>query len=81
MVHKTTNIYPFEVVYGFNPHTPLDLLPLLNPQEFVHKEGVTKANFVKKLHESIRDQIHKQTKKYIKHNNKGKKRMIFEEGD
>ena len=22
MVHKTTNISPFEVVYNFNPHTP-----------------------------------------------------------
>ena len=47
-VHKTTNISPFEVVYGFNPLTPLDLLPLPNPQTFVHKEGVTKAEIVKK---------------------------------
>ncbi|XP_052727683.1 uncharacterized protein LOC128194996, partial [Vigna angularis] len=28
VVHKTTNLSPFEVVYGFNPITPLDLLPL-----------------------------------------------------
>jgi len=49
VVHKTTNISPFEVVYGFNPHTPLDLLPPPNPHEFVHKEGVTKAEFVKKI--------------------------------
>ena len=45
VVHKTTNISPFEVVYGFNPLTLLDLLPLPNPQEFMHKEGVTKAEF------------------------------------
>jgi len=31
VVHKTTNASPFEVVYGFNPVTPLDLLPLPNP--------------------------------------------------
>jgi len=31
VVHKTTNISPFEVVYGFNLLTPLDLLPLPNP--------------------------------------------------
>ena len=49
VVHKTTNISPFEVVYGFNPLTPLNLLPLPNPQEFVHKEGVTKDEFVKKV--------------------------------
>ena len=28
-VHSTTNMSPFEIVYGFNPLTPLDLLPLL----------------------------------------------------
>jgi len=38
VVHKTTNISPFEVVYGFNPLSPLYLLPLSNPQEFVPKE-------------------------------------------
>ena len=27
-VHFTTNFSPFEIVYGFNPLTPLDLLPL-----------------------------------------------------
>jgi len=48
VVHKTTNISPFKVVYGFNPLSPLDLLPLPNPQEFVPKEGVTKTEFVKK---------------------------------
>jgi len=52
-----SNISPFEVVYGFNPHTSLDLLPLPNPHEFVHKEGVTKVEFVKKLHKRIRNQI------------------------
>ena len=77
MVHKTTNISPFEVVYGFNPHTSLDLLPLPNPQEFVHKEEVTKADFVRQLHERIKDQIQKQIEKYIKHNSKGKREIIF----
>jgi len=43
IVHKTTNISPFEVVYGFNLLSPLDLLPLPNPLEFVYKEGVTKT--------------------------------------
>ena len=32
VVHKTTNASPFEVIYGFNPLTPMDLLPLPNPQ-------------------------------------------------
>jgi len=68
-------------VYRFNPLTPLDLLPLPNPQEFVHKEGVTKVEFFKKMHKRIKEQIQQQTEKYLKHNNKGKREMIFEEGD
>ena len=30
VVHSTTNCSPFEVVYGFYPLTPLDLLPMPN---------------------------------------------------
>jgi len=57
VVHKTTNIFPFEVMYRFNHLTPLNLLPLLNPQEFVRKEALTKAEFVKKMDERIKNQI------------------------
>jgi len=28
VVHRTTKISPFEAIYGFNPLTPMDLLPL-----------------------------------------------------
>jgi len=28
VVHSTTQMSPFEIVYGFNHLTPLDLLPL-----------------------------------------------------
>ena len=61
VVHKTTNISPLEAVCGFNPFSPSDLLPLPNPQEFVPKEGVTKTEFVKKVHERIKKQIQQQT--------------------
>jgi len=47
----------------------------------VHKEGVTKFEFVKKMHERIKEQIQQQTEKYVKHSNKGKREIIFEEGD
>ncbi|KAL4384725.1 hypothetical protein GQ457_15G017850 [Hibiscus cannabinus] len=40
-VHSATKMSPFEVVYGFNPITPLDLLPL--PQEqVISKDGKAK---------------------------------------
>ena len=64
VVHKTTNIFPFEVVYGLHLLSPLDLLPLPNPHTFVRKEGVTKDDFVKKMHERIQEQIQQQIEKY-----------------
>nr|KYP53141.1 Transposon Ty3-I Gag-Pol polyprotein [Cajanus cajan] len=39
VVHKTTNLSPFEVIYGFNPLTPFDIIPLPSTSDF-HKEGV-----------------------------------------
>jgi len=74
VVHKTTNASPFEVVYGFNPLTPLDLLPLPNPQVFVHKEGAIKAKFVKKLHEKVKIQIQQQNEKYAKSTIRGREK-------
>jgi len=53
VVHKTTLLLPFEVVYGFNPLTPRDLLPLSNPQDFIHKQGASRADFVRKLHDKV----------------------------
>uniref|UniRef100_A0A151UHV2 Transposon Ty3-G Gag-Pol polyprotein n=1 Tax=Cajanus cajan TaxID=3821 RepID=A0A151UHV2_CAJCA len=81
VVHKTTNLSPFEVVYGFNPLTPFDILPLPSISSYLHKEGVSKAYFIKKLHEKVKGQIEKQTQKYIEYNNKGRNKIIFEEGD
>nr|KYP33020.1 Transposon Ty3-I Gag-Pol polyprotein [Cajanus cajan] len=80
VVHKTTNLSPFEVVYGFNPLTPFDILPLPSTCSYLHKEGVSKADFTKKVHEKVKSQIEKQTQKYIEYN-KGRNKLIFEEGD
>jgi len=38
VVHSTTQHSPFEIVYGFNPLTPLDLLPLPNTSLLKHKD-------------------------------------------
>jgi len=39
----------------FNPHIPLSWVPPPNLHEFIHKEGVSKAEFIKKLHERTRN--------------------------
>jgi hypothetical protein len=55
-VHSTTNFSPFEIVYDFNPLTPLNLLPL-PVNETISLDGQKKAEMVKKLHERVRKHI------------------------
>ncbi|KAJ9557269.1 hypothetical protein OSB04_011883 [Centaurea solstitialis] len=79
-LHTSTNFSPFEVVYGFNPVTPLDLSPL-PIREQLNLDGAKKAEFVKKLHEQVRCNIEKKTEQYAKHAYKGRKQVVFEPGD
>ena len=57
-VHFITDFSPFEIVYGCNPLTLLDLLPL-PVNERTSLDGQKKAEMVKKLHESVRQHIEK----------------------
>ena len=41
-IHSVTKFSPFEIVYGFNPLTPLDLSPL-PMSEHVNLDGKKKA--------------------------------------
>jgi hypothetical protein len=43
-VHSATSFSPFEIVYGFNPLTPMDLIPL-SFEERVSLDGEKKATF------------------------------------
>ena len=79
-VHSTTKFCPFEIVYGFKPTAPIDLLPL-PMQERVNFDASKRAEFVKNLHDRARTNIEKMTKLYEKHANKGRKKVLFEPGD
>ncbi|XP_073300502.1 uncharacterized protein [Primulina huaijiensis] len=80
MMHSTTNYSPFEIVYGFNPLTPLDLMSL-PVSERLNMDGKKKAEFVRGLHEKVKANIEKRNEQYAKQANKGKKKVIFEKGD
>jgi hypothetical protein len=71
---------PQNFVYGFKPTAPIDLLPL-PLQEHVNFDASKRAEFVKKLHDEASANIEKMTKLYEKRANKGRKKMMFEEGD
>ena len=49
-IHSSTSYSPFEIVYGFQPLTPMDLLPLL-VDERGGLDGKCKAELVKQIHE------------------------------
>ena len=72
---------PFEVVYGFNPLTPLDLLPLLDIDSMTNKYWLAKATFVKNLHKEVKAQIEKKMEKLASKANHGRKHIKFEPGD
>jgi len=69
-VHSTTDYSPFEIVYGFNPLTPLNLNPLPVDKR-VSLDGNKKAHVVKDLHAKIRQQIEKKNEQYANKPNKG----------
>jgi hypothetical protein len=79
-VHSTTDYSPFEIVYGFNPLTPLDLIPL-PVDERVSLDGNKKAQVVKDLHAKIQQQIEKKNEQYANKANRGRKLVRFEPGD
>ena len=76
-VHSTTNMCPFEVVYGFKSLAPIDLLPL-PLQERSNMEASKHASYVKKIHEKVRLKIERRMVQYAKQANKGHHKLIFE---
>jgi hypothetical protein len=79
-MHSTTSYSPFEIVYGFNPLTPLDLMPLpIDGRSSLDRQK--KAELVKSLHERVRLQIAQKNERVASQANKGRRRVIFEPGD
>ena len=78
--HSTTGKSPFMIVYGFEPSTTLDLLPL-PLHEQVNMDIEKRAKNMKKLHEDTRATIEAQVQRQAAKLNKNKKPMIFKEGD
>ncbi|RDX97766.1 Retrovirus-related Pol polyprotein from transposon 17.6, partial [Mucuna pruriens] len=71
VVNSTTRS-PFELVYDFNPLSPLDLWPLPNISSMINDDALFKAQFVKKLHEKALLHMERKDEQYAKQGNKGK---------
>jgi hypothetical protein len=78
--HSTTKVSPFQVVYGFNPRAPIDLLPLPTTEQ-VHSDAKERADFILKLHASTKANIEKMTEKYRIAGSQCRKPVKLEVGD
>jgi translation initiation factor IF-1 len=79
-VHSTTKVSPFQVVYGFNPRAPIDLLPL-PPSEMTCFDASQQSEFIPKMHETTKLNIEKMNEKYRIAASKGRKEVKLEPGD
>uniref|UniRef100_A0A2N9IAM9 Integrase catalytic domain-containing protein n=1 Tax=Fagus sylvatica TaxID=28930 RepID=A0A2N9IAM9_FAGSY len=71
-INRSTNSSPFEVVYGSNPSSILDLTPLPLSNR-VHPKGVEMVELMKQAHEDIKRNIEDNNEKYKIANDKHKK--------
>ncbi|KAA0048153.1 reverse transcriptase [Cucumis melo var. makuwa] len=79
-IHSTTHCSPFEVVYGINHLTPLDLSPL-PPNMFTSDAASSRAEYIKTLHKEIKERIEKKNQKLVTCKNQGRKELIFKPRD
>ena len=78
--HSTTNVSPFQVVYGFNPLAPIDILSLPT-SERIHRDAKKCADFILQMHETTKHNIEKMNEKYRIISSRGKQEIKLQPGD
>ena len=76
-MHSTTDFSSFEIVYGYNPLTSMDLIPL-PLEERASLVGEKKTKMVRQLHEGVQVQIEKMNRLYASKANKRRRQVVFQ---
>ena len=79
-LHSTTKMCPFEVVYGFLPRAPIDLLPLPSSEK-VNFDAKQHDELILETHELTKENIERMNAKYKVAGDKGRKHVVFAPGD
>ncbi|PKU68387.1 hypothetical protein MA16_Dca024156 [Dendrobium catenatum] len=79
-VNQATKCSPFEVAYGYNPITPLDLIPDTPPSVF-SIDGEQRSREIQQLHKTVQETIAKHNAKCKNQANKHRRKVEFKEGD
>lgn len=75
-LHSTTKLCPFEVVYGFIPRAPVDLLPLPTTEK-INLDASAWAEMILKLHKTTKANIERMNDKYKLAGDRGRKEVVF----
>ncbi|GJY25953.1 RNA-directed DNA polymerase [Tanacetum coccineum] len=79
-VNRTIGKSPFEVVYGWNLITPLDLVHVPDVWWFSEEE-TDQSEQIKELLRSVQEHIIRHNKQYKEHVDKRRKQVLYREGD
>ena len=67
---------PLEIVYGFIPRAPIDLLPLPSSEK-VNFDAKQCAELILKMHELTKENIERMNAKFKLAGDKGRKHVVF----
>jgi hypothetical protein len=79
-LHSTTKMCPFEIVYSFLPHAPIDLMHLSSSKK-LNFDATQRAELMLKLHEITKENIERMNAKYKISGDKDRKQLDFEPSD
>jgi hypothetical protein len=71
---------PFQIVYGFVPRAPIDLLPLPSSVQN-NLDDTQRAELILKLHATTKDNVERMNVKYKVAGDRGRKHVVLEVGD
>jgi len=77
---KAMGLSPFQIVYGNNPQTPLDLVPICNPTKFSW-EAEKRVKEIQELHAKVGEKIEKLNEQAKSFANKKRREAHFQPGD
>jgi hypothetical protein len=80
LLYSTTKMCPFEIVYGFLPRAPIDLMPLPSSKK-LNFDTTQHAELMLKLHETTKENIEHMNAKHKISGDKGRKQLDFTPGD
>jgi hypothetical protein len=79
-LHSTTKMCPFEIVYGFSPRAPIDLIPLPSSEK-LNFDAKLCGELMLKLQKTTKENIERMNAKYKISGDQGRKQLNFAPGD